>query len=230
MNCLQAFAYQFKSSRWWKFLLLAIFANLTLFGQPLVVGYGLRTSRRYVRGEDLPELNSWGSMYWDGLRVIALFLAYFFTGPLIVFVPAMIAFFSELCGYDGMIVTVLRDTLPFWAIVGSLLFVAGAGMGTVAYLFLIREGSSLKDCFRRHDVFGLLCANKWNVAKFILAAFVVYLLFSFIGLGIGWAMQDCMEETIANYIGISLVYPLAMLVVSALYGQLALIALPKSVD
>ncbi|MDO5297170.1 MAG: DUF4013 domain-containing protein [bacterium] len=72
MDYRQGVTYPFQGGRCWKFVLIAFLCNISLIGQPLALGYALRTSRRCLRGQPLPEWQDWGNMYLDGLRALAL--------------------------------------------------------------------------------------------------------------------------------------------------------------
>jgi len=85
-DALRAFTFVGEDPDWIKKLLIGgLFGllSMVIVGSFFLGGYFLRMIRRVARGEarPLPEWDDLGQMFWDGLRLAGLYLAY--LGPLI---------------------------------------------------------------------------------------------------------------------------------------------------
>ncbi len=230
MDLRRAFAYLFNDSKWWLIILIAFICNITLIGQPLTVGYALRTSRCFLRGRPLPKWEDWVGLYLDGMRVIALVLGYVFPGMLIIFCGAFSVIFYGMMGGNEEILRLLSGICVVLSVVGGGMVFIGTAAAVIAYMLLLGEGAGLKKSLNYNLVFGMFSGLRPEVFKFLAVSFAVHMLFSTLGLGAGFALHHLFEETIADYIGMSLFCPCAVLVTAVLPAQLAKKHLPKAAD
>ena len=228
MDLRRAFAYLFNDSKWRLIILIAFICNITLIGQPLTLGYSLRASRCFLRGEPLPDWEDRGRLYLDGLRVIALVCGYTFPGLLLISLTAVCT--VTYVGHNPRVMHQLTETLLVNVTVGGIMAIIGWVLTAPAYMMLLREGTRLSECFNFKSTASVLRGNMWAVIKCVLAAAAVHMFFNTLGLGLGVVLSPFIEETIANYIGLSLFHPFAVLITAVLFAQLAKKILPKIID
>ncbi len=230
MDYRQAVSYPFQDGKLWKTILIAFLCNITLIGQPLTVGYALRTSRRFLRGQPLPDWNDWGGLYLDGLRVIALVCGYLFPGLLLISLSVVVTVMYWMVGHNPRVLEQLNMTLAVNTFIGIILSIPAAVVLAAAYMQILREGTRLSECFNFKSTASVLRGNMWAVIKCVLAAAAVHMFFNTLGLGLGVVFSPFIEETIANYIGLSLFHPFAVLITAVLFAQLAKKLLPRIID
>lgn len=230
MDYRQAIRYLLNDGRWWKNILIAFLCNITLIGQPLTVGYALRTSRCFLRGQPLPDWNDWGGLYLDGLRVIALVWGYLFPGLLLISLSIVGTVMYWMTGHNPRVLEELTMTLAVNTVVGIILSVPAAVVLAAAYMLFLREGTRLSECFNLRSTASVLRGNMCTVIKCVLAAAAVHMFFNTLGLGLGVVLSPFIENTIADYIGLSLFHPFAVLITAVLFAQMAKNLLPRIID
>lgn len=230
MDIAQAFTYPFKSGKWLKIFLLAFLCNITVFGQVFTLGYTLRASRSYLRGEPLPDWNDWGSLFLDGIRVMALVLGYIFPGLTLISVTAMIMLFYGMLGHDSVIMTCVTAAFIAAAVIGTVLAFVGAVASEAAYMLLMREGSSIKECFNYRNIIGLLRGNVLKLTLFMFGLWAMYIVFDCLSVAVGSILHIFMDINFAHFLGISLIYPYASVITAVLFAQLAKKLLPRIID
>ena len=193
-----------------------------------VSGYMLKAVRHVLHDAPLPEWDDMGRLVKDGFRVYALTLGYYAPVAVIMMI-ALGAFIAVmLSGSIALSQNSSDDLLALFAVggvaayvVGGLLFillVAAVNLFAVpAYLTLVREDSSVGECFQFGRIWKIVSSNFTSILLFglcYLAVGVISMLLTLFSCGLG----------------IFVVKPFMIYVYAVLYAQLARIIMPAAVD
>lgn len=193
-----------------------------------VSGYMLKAVRHVLHGAPLPEWDDMGRLVKDGFRVFAMTLGYYAPVAVIMMI-AFGAFITVML--SGSIVLSQNssdDLLALFAVggvaayvVGGLLFillVAAVNLFAVpAYLTLVREDSSVGECFRFGRIWKIVSSN-----------FTSILLFGLCYIAVG--VISVLLTVFSCGLGIFVVKPFMVYVYAVLYAQLARIIMPEVID
>ena len=200
---------------------------LQLLSSPFLAGYLLRASRNAARGELLPEWDDWGSLFFDGLRVIGLWLGYFLPVILLysLFVFALaVAFGGIAMGGHGLSsgASAALAVGGMGLYLGGLLFflllcVAVGFLVVPAFVLLMRDGASLGQSFQLGTVWNISKSNFMNILLFGVYCFLLGIFSSIVSVctcGLGQIFAQAFVT----------------LVTAALYAQLARLIMPGAFD
>lgn len=199
---------------------------LLLIASPFTAGYMFRASRNAAHGELLPEWDDWGGLFMDGIRVIGLYLGYFlpvfvlYAVGMFIFFMVVIGGVSAAGGHGG-----IGESLFALGIIGylasfGLLLVMCLAVGFFcipAYCLLLREGSSLGECFQIGKIWQIITNNFGSIMMFEVYAFLLSLISGLLTIctcGLGQIVAQAFT----------------MMASAALFAQLAQILMPGALD
>jgi hypothetical protein len=146
-----------------------------LIGMPLLWGYAVRVVRRTAAGIEppLPEWDDWGGIFVDGLKVLAVFIAHYLVGGLLM-LPLVLTLFvipGSMEDPGGL----FAIALFFMMAVGFVVLIA---MAIYVHAAVVRMAvlGDLAEAFRPTEIVDFLRRNLGNVAL----AWVAYLIANFV--------------------------------------------------
>lgn len=214
MDLMRALKYPLNDSGWFLKCLIGGGLLITCIGAPCTVGYMLRAARNAARNEPLPDWGDFGALWVEGFQVGLMQLGYALPGILImmigVFAGTGLVSMSDSGGAAAGGSMLLFGSMGL----GGVVALVGGVLAAVAYLLLMRDGASLGDAFAIGTIYKLLMSNFGTVVLFMVFALITNMIANFLG-------------NLAFGVGVILTSPYAMMVTSALYGQLATIVLPS---
>lgn len=180
----RAFRFVVEDPDWIKKILIGgafTLLSAALIGAPFVGGYFVHLVRNVARGDErpLPTWNDLGALFRDGLRMVAVYLAYL-VGAMIL--PAMMAgvFFAMIAvssrsGSVGEVVQTLAGIgiVAAYALAGLLMLAATIYVPAAALRFILYDRVSA--AFEPREVIGIIRRNLGNY----LLALVLYLVANF---------------------------------------------------
>lgn len=156
MNFGLAFSYVFKDKEWFKKIIIPALVNLIPFlGQLVLVGWGLKTTKKLIDGEEeipLPSLN-FGADLGKGFMVFLITLIY--AIPFIIFLGLGISSFIFSDNLDQpvrILLVCLGACLTLFAFLFALLTLFLFVIGVANYIAKGKFGAA----FRFKELFGML--------------------------------------------------------------------------
>jgi hypothetical protein len=154
---------------------LAALLTGLLIGMPLLWGYSVRLVRRAAAGLEppLPEWDDWGGIFVDGLKVLAVFIAHYLVGavlmsPLIVTLVVLPGSMDDPAGLFAIVLLLMM-------LVGFVLLIALAIYVHAAIVRMAVLGD-LAEAFRPGEIIAFLRRNLGNTAL----AWVAYIIANFV--------------------------------------------------
>lgn len=224
MDVAKAFTYVTEDEGWLR--KLGIGALVSLLGflvVPLLLlpGYLVGITRNVMNGEErpLPEWDDLGTLFKDGLAIVAAQLVY--TLPF--WLLTCVAFFVSI-GFGGM--AEANQDLAAAGLSGSILLIFCLGFLFAIALFFLSPAiviqyartNDMGACFRFGEVLGLARDNISDILIAALATFAASFVISLIVGGIN--IIPCLGQIISVILGIAS-GPYLMAISGHLYGQIA---------
>lgn len=212
MNLGKAFTYVFDDPDYIKKIgIAALLSLIPIFGQFVVLGWGIEITRRVIRGEarPLPEWTDYGRYFTDGLKAFVVMFVYLL--PVILLNSCLqLAMIPLQNSSSGDVMAMAVSGIALVSACLSIILGIGIGLMLPPALAIFAETGQIGAALRFGDVFALLRAN---FSAYLLTLVGVFLSSIVAGLGV-----------IACCVGLFVTAALSTAVTSHLYGQAYLIA------
>ncbi len=166
------------------FLGILIFISFLIIPGFLALGYAFRSLKWSIADvNELPDFNEWGEMFFDGMKVFLVQLAYFIVPSIIILASiwASISSLITLQNTGNFVDPAATFSLMGGSIIlGVILAVIFGVFFTIALANMAYYDSELAAAFRFRELFNIINAIGW--VDFI----IWYIMMVLIGFGIGF--------------------------------------------